>query len=54
MAANSSAADRFSQLAIVIIAGLLAVRIVLALFSPLELYADEAQYWRCGESLDWV
>ena len=53
MAANSSAADRFSQLAIVIIAGLLAVRIVLALFSPLELYADEAQYWRWGESLEW-
>lgn len=45
--------DRYSQLAIAMIAGLLAVRVVLVLISPLELYADEAQYWRWAQSLEW-
>lgn len=53
MVTDSSATDRYSRLAIAIIAGLLAVRIVLVIVSPLELYADEAQYWRWGESLEW-
>lgn len=53
MVTDSSATDQYSRLAIAIIAGLLAVRIVLVIVSPLELYADEAQYWRWGESLEW-
>ena len=32
---------------------LLALRILLLAVSPLNLYADEAQYWRWGETLDW-
>ncbi|MFN3312306.1 MAG: ArnT family glycosyltransferase [Hyphomonas sp.] len=32
---------------------LLLLRIVAVLVSPLELYADEAQYWRWGDTLDW-
>ena len=49
----NSSADRYTRLAIAIIAGLLAVRVVLVIASPLELYADEAQYWRWGQTLDW-
>ena len=37
----------------VIIAGLFALRMTLVMVSPLELYADEAQYWRWGERLKW-
>lgn len=32
---------------------LLLLRITLVLASPLELYADEAQYWRWGQTLAW-
>jgi len=32
---------------------LLALRVLLLAVSPLNLYADEAQYWRWGEALDW-
>lgn len=32
---------------------LLVVRIASVIVSPLELYADEAQYWRWGQSLEW-
>ncbi|MFN7163905.1 MAG: ArnT family glycosyltransferase [Hyphomonas sp.] len=32
---------------------LLVVRIASVIASPLELYADEAQYWRWGQSLEW-
>ena len=53
MNALNSSLDRNTKLALVIIAGLLAVRIILVLASPLELYADEAQYWRWGQSLEW-
>ena len=35
------------------IAGLLVVRLVLVVISPLELYADEAQYWRWGQTIEW-
>ncbi len=42
-----------TRLALALIAGLLLLRLVLVFLSPLELYADEAQYWRWGETLDW-
>ena len=45
--------DRSSRLALILIATLLLVRLGLVLGSPLELYADEAQYWRWGDTLDW-
>ena len=32
---------------------LLVLRVGFLLVSPLNLYADEAQYWRWGETLDW-
>lgn len=32
---------------------LLALRVLLLAVTPLNLYADEAQYWRWGETLDW-
>ena len=35
------------------LAFLLVLRIVFLTLSPLNLYADEAQYWRWGETLDW-
>ncbi|MEM6534845.1 MAG: glycosyltransferase family 39 protein [Pseudomonadota bacterium] len=41
------------RLALALIGGLLAVRLLVVLVSPLELYADEAQYWRWGQTLDW-
>jgi len=53
MIAQNQTFDRNTQLAFAIIAGLLVVRTVLVLASPLELYADEAQYWRWGQSLEW-
>ncbi|MEL7541546.1 MAG: glycosyltransferase family 39 protein, partial [Pseudomonadota bacterium] len=53
MATNSPPIDPYSRLAIAIIAGLLVVRVALVWLSPLELYADEAQYWRWSESLEW-
>ncbi|MEO1303909.1 MAG: glycosyltransferase family 39 protein [Pseudomonadota bacterium] len=45
--------DRSSQLVFALIGGLLILRLILVLVSPLELYADEAQYWRWGQTLDW-
>ncbi len=35
------------------ISGLLLLRLAIVMLSPLELYADEAQYWRWGSHLDW-
>jgi 4-amino-4-deoxy-L-arabinose transferase-like glycosyltransferase len=32
---------------------LLVIRVAAICLSPLNLYADEAQYWRWGETLDW-
>lgn len=32
---------------------LLVIRLAAVLATPLELYADEAQYWRWGQSLEW-
>jgi len=45
--------DSKSRLALSLIIGLLLIRIVLICVSPLELYADEAQYWRWSTTLDW-
>lgn len=53
MAQKALLSDTQSKLAISIIAGLLAMRLLLVVWSPLELYADEAQYWRWGQSLEW-
>ena len=36
-----------------LLAILLALRVLLLAITPLDLYADEAQYWRWGETLDW-
>ncbi|MEQ8558336.1 MAG: glycosyltransferase family 39 protein [Henriciella sp.] len=47
---DPSAAARFTAL---ILGGLLVVRLAAILLTPLELYADEAQYWRWGQTLDW-
>lgn len=53
MATQSSSFDPYTRIAFAVIAALLAVRVVLVIASPLELYADEAQYWRWGQSLEW-
>ncbi|MEM5515508.1 glycosyltransferase family 39 protein [Henriciella sp. AS95] len=44
---------KFARLTALIILGLLVIRLVCVLLSPLELYADEAQYWRWGQTLEW-
>ena len=36
-----------------VLAILLTLRVLLLAITPLNLYADEAQYWRWGETLDW-
>ncbi len=41
------------RFAIALILGLLVLRLIMVIASPLELYADEAQYWRWGTALDW-
>lgn len=43
----------YARLTALILLGLLALRVLSVVLSPLELYADEAQYWRWGETLDW-
>ena len=53
MTSHSSSVDLYTRLAWLVIAGLLVLRLGLVLVSPLELYADEAQYWRWGQSLEW-
>ena len=45
--------DSRTRIAFAMISGLLLLRLVMVLTSPLELYADEAQYWRWGTTLDW-
>ena len=46
-------ADLPTRIVFVMITGLLVLRLMVVLVSPLELYADEAQYWRWGTTLDW-
>lgn len=53
MAQKSLFSDQLSRLSLAIIGGLLVMRLILVIASPLELYADEAQYWRWGQALDW-
>ncbi len=43
----------YNRAAILLISGLLALRLLVVTTSPLELYADEAQYWRWGQDLAW-
>ena len=47
---DGAAAARLTAL---ILLGLLVVRLACVLLTPLELYADEAQYWRWGQTLEW-
>lgn len=42
-----------SRLILGILALLLVIRVIAVLASPLNLYADEAQYWRWAQSLAW-
>jgi 4-amino-4-deoxy-L-arabinose transferase-like glycosyltransferase len=42
-----------SRLLIALLGLLLVVRVSAILLSPLNLYADEAQYWRWAQSLAW-
>ncbi|MEO0607600.1 MAG: glycosyltransferase family 39 protein [Pseudomonadota bacterium] len=53
MPTKSILAEPISRVALALIAGLLLVRLGLVIWSPMELYADEAQYWRWGQVLDW-
>lgn len=43
----------YERLVILALGGLLILRIIAVLISPLNLYADEAQYWRWGQDLAW-
>ncbi|PKP82136.1 MAG: hypothetical protein CVT79_07555 [Alphaproteobacteria bacterium HGW-Alphaproteobacteria-18] len=43
----------FERLIVAALGLLLILRIIAVLASPLELYADEAQYWRWGQTLEW-
>lgn len=45
--------EPLSRVALALIFGLLLIRLALVVFSPMELYADEAQYWRWGQNLEW-
>lgn len=57
MGGSMSEAARHTQnyvrYALILIASLLVLRILLVTVSPLELYADEAQYWRWSETFEW-
>lgn len=46
-------ANRFARAAAVLILGLGLLRILALAFSPIELYADESQYWVWSLTLDW-
>ncbi|WP_084420941.1 ArnT family glycosyltransferase [Henriciella litoralis] len=43
----------YARLTALILFGLLVLRVACVVLSPLELYADEAQYWRWSETLEW-
>ncbi|MEM7493664.1 MAG: glycosyltransferase family 39 protein [Pseudomonadota bacterium] len=53
MSTRDHSDTRILRLVFLIISGLLALRLLLVVVSPMELYADEAQYWRWSTSLDW-
>lgn len=48
-----SSPGSYERMAILALGLLLILRIGAVLVSPLELYADEAQYWRWGQTLEW-
>ncbi len=50
---DAAAVRRDDRLAVALIAGVLAVRVVQLFLSPLELHPDEAQYWLWSRRLDW-
>ena len=43
----------YARLTAIALGVILLARLAALLTSPMELYADEAQYWRWGRSLDW-
>ena len=43
----------FERLTLAVLGLLLILRISAVILTPLELYADEAQYWRWGQTLEW-
>lgn len=43
----------FERLTLAVLGLLLIIRIAAVMTTPLELYADEAQYWRWGQTLEW-
>ncbi|OZB17868.1 MAG: hypothetical protein B7X53_05045 [Hyphomonas sp. 34-62-18] len=43
----------FERLTLAVLGVLLILRIAAVIATPLELYADEAQYWRWGQTLEW-
>ena len=54
MTANSAESPTdWRRTTFLLLAIVLALRVLLLAVSPLNLYADEAQYWRWGETLDW-
>ncbi len=53
---NLTAPERpqiYERLTLAVLGALLILRIIAVIVSPLELYADEAQYWRWGQTLEW-
>ena len=44
---------RWQAITFITLAVLLVLRLAFNGLSPLNLYADEAQYWRWGDTLDW-
>ncbi|MEM1087720.1 MAG: glycosyltransferase family 39 protein [Pseudomonadota bacterium] len=53
MTVSADRETHYLRLIFVVISGLLLLRLALVVVSPMELYADEAQYWRWSTSLDW-
>ncbi|MGH1421400.1 MAG: ArnT family glycosyltransferase [Hyphomonas sp.] len=45
--------SHYTRITFIALLGLLFLRVFFLVASPLNLYADEAQYWRWGETLDW-
>lgn len=45
--------DRYARVTFALLALLLVLRVAAVLASGLDLYADEAQYWRWSRTLDW-
>lgn len=46
-------APAWTQAALILVAGVTALRVAALIFSSLELYPDEAQYWIWAQDLDW-